>query len=298
MSTLFSDLNKQARELLCNKKKYIIDGAKKFSLKTKTANDVEYKAEAKLSGNSVSGKVGTSFTLDSGFNVKKLELNNNGVLESEILLNKAVEDVQFKLKVKLEPLKKDDPVEESIISAKYSNGDITADLSVSPFQPTTADFSLCMCRDGFSFGGAAGLSLNLGEEKEETENVACTSYQVGVGYTANDSTAALMVENKDDLKYQFSFFRQHSDNIAFAATLGGKTDSGSAQLEFGGSYNIDADTTGYSKLTFPDGNTSSATAAFLVDSQLCTNTKLGLTAVLPLDFQSAPQFGLNMNFGV
>ena len=97
MSILFKNIAKPANDLL-SKSKYTTGGAKKFGIKTKTSNGTNFKAEANIVGGSVSGKIGTDLKHESGFTVKKIELDNKGTLTTEITLDKALENVVFAVK--------------------------------------------------------------------------------------------------------------------------------------------------------------------------------------------------------
>lgn len=277
------------------KKKYTTGGAKKFSINTKAANGATYKAEANISGGSVSGKIGTELKHESGFTVKKLELNNKGTLTTEITLDKALDNFQFNVDAKIQPLAVSNPKEDTRIGATYTHDDFKANLKVSPLDPAAADLSVCFNRDDFYFGGAAGLTLD-----DDSGAVDFSTYDFGVAYKKPNAVAAFTVTKKLS-QYQFSFFHRHSDKINFAAKLDGKTspkDAGAAGIEFGGSYNIDNDTTAYGKLSLPNSNTASASFSFNVNHRLNDSAKLDLTSVLPVDLTGAPQFGLNLSFGV
>jgi len=234
---------------------------------------------------------GADFSLDSGFTVKKLELDNKGTLSSEITLDKAVDNVQFSINAKIQPLSESDPDEETKIGATYTADEFKGDLVVSPMDPTSADASLCFTRDGFFFGGSAGLKYDDGD-------FDISNYEFGAAYSKSKcSSGAVTVKNKLS-KFQFSFFHQHSDAIAFAATIDGSLcKNNGAALAFGGSYKVDSDTTAYSKLSVPNGNSSSSNLSVNVDHKLSSQTSLGLTAVLPVDLSGAPQFGLSLAFG-
>jgi hypothetical protein len=287
MSILFKNIAKKANDLLSDK-----NTSKKFSVATEAANGTKYNAEASISGASVSGKVGASLKHDSGFNVDKVEFDNKGTLTTNITLDKAVDNVQFSVNSKIQPLATTNPAESVTIGATYSSDDFQADLDVSPIDPTSADFSACFKRDDLYFGGAAGLKLT------EDSGVDVSGYDFGVGYIKSSAAAAFTIKNKL-ADYQFSFFHQHSDKIAFAATIGGKTDNaGSAGLAFGGSYNVDDGTTANAKLSAPNGSASSANFSFNLDHRLNASAKLGLTAVIPADLTGAPAFGLNLSLGI
>ena len=190
-----------------------------------------------------------------------------------------------------QPLVTLNPSEETAISATYSHKDFKAKLAVSPFEQPAADLSVCVQRDNFFFGGAAGL-------KYVDNNVDISAYDFGVGYKNAGAAAALTVKNKLS-KYQFSFFHKHSDVISFAATYDGKISGESAaDVEFGGSYDVDSDTTVYSKLSFSNGSTASSKFYFNVDHRLNSSAKLGITSVLPADLNGAPKFGLNLSLGL
>merc|ERR1712032_923745 len=280
------NIAKKANDLLSDK-----NTSKKFSVATEAANGTKYNAEASISGASVSGKVGASLKHDSGFNVDKVEFDNKGTLTTNITLDKAVDNVQFSVNSKIQPLATTNPAESVTIGAAYSSDDFQADIDVSPIDPTSADFSACFKRDDLHFG-AAGLKLT------EDGGVDVSGYDFGVGYIKSSAAAAFTIKNKL-ADYQFSFFHQHSDKIAFAATIGGKTDNaGSAGLAFGGSYNVDDGTTANAKLSAPNVSASSANFSFNLDHRLNASAKLGLTAVIPADLNGAPQFGLNLSLGI
>jgi len=301
MSILFKDIAKKANDLLG--KNYTTDSKKKFSVKTATAGGITYKAEGTISGDKLAGKIGAEIKHDSGFTVKKVELNNKGELTSEITLDKAVDDVQFTLDVKLAPLEAVNPQEETKIGLIYSQADYKASLQVSPMDPTSAKASICFNKDGFNVGGTGYVEYDT-----EAGEVSKHGYGFGVGYSADNSVSAFKVSKCPNDKenvltgYQFSFFRQHTDAIAFAATLGGKINPGkdaspSARLQFGGSYKVDSASTLYAKISAPNGTTASSKASFNYDSQLSDSTKLGVTTVVGLDGSSAPAFGVNLGFG-
>jgi hypothetical protein len=294
MSILFKDIAKQANDLLSSSN-YTTGGAKKFSISTKAANGAKYKAEANISGGSVSGKIATELKHDSGFTVKKLELNNKGTLTTQITLDKALDNFQFSVDAKIQPLAASNPKEDTRIGATYTHKDFKANLKVSPLDPTAADLSVCFNRDEFYFGGAAGLTLD-----DNSGAVDFSAYDFGLAYKQPDAVAAFTVTQKLS-QYQFSFFHKHSDKINFAAKLDGKTtpkDAGAAGIEFGGSYKIDNDTTAYSKLSLPNSNTASASFSFNVNHKLNDSATLDFTSVLPVDLTGAPEFGLNMSFGI
>jgi len=293
MSILFKNIAKKANDLLSSRKKYTTGGAKKFSIGTTTANGTNYNAEATLSGGSVSGSISTDLKHESGFTVKNVELDNEGTLATEITLDKALDNVQFSVNAKIQPLATSNPNEETTIGATYTHDDFQADLVVSPLDPAAADFSICFKRDDIFVGGAAGLKYD-----DKSGSVDLSAYDFGAAYVKDGSAAAFTLKKKLS-NYQFSFFHKHSDDISFAATLGGKTDNKeAAALEFGGSYKVDNDTVAHAKLSFPNANTASANFSFNVDHQLNSSAKLGLTAVLPVDLNGAPQFGLNLSLGV
>lgn len=292
MSILFKNIAKQANDLLSSKK-YTTGGAKKFSIKTKTANGTSFSAEANIAGASVSGKIATDLKHESGFTVKKIELDNKGTLTTEITLDKALDNVQFAANAKIQPLATSNPAELTTLGATYNNDEFQADLVVSPFDPAAADFSLCVKRDDFYVGGAAGVKYD-----DKAGSVDVSAYDFGVAYIKSGGAAALTVKQKLSA-YQFSFYNQHSDKITLAATLGGKMcPKAGASLEFGGSYQIDDGTTAFGKLSFPNADTASASFSFNVDHQLNPSAKLGLTSVLPVDMNGAPQFGLNLSLGI
>lgn len=292
MSILFKNIAKPANDLL-SKSKYTTGGAKKFGIKTKTSNGTNFKAEANIVGGSVSGKIGTDLKHESGFTVKKIELDNKGTLTTEITLDKALDNVVFAVNAKIQPLATSNPTELTTIGATFKNDDLQADLIVSPFDPAAANFSLCVKRDDFYFGGAAGVKFD-----DKAGSVDVSAYDFGVAYVKAGGAASFTVKNKLSA-YQFGFFHKHSDKISFAATLGGKVDpKAGGALEFGGSYEIDAGTTAHSKLSFPNGDSASASFSFNVDHQLNSSAKLGLTSVLPVELNGAPQFGLNLSLGI
>jgi len=300
MSILFKDIAKKANDLLG--KNFTTDSKKKFSVKTATAGGITYKAEGTISGDKLAGKIGAEIKHDSGFTVKKVELNNKGELTSEITLDKAVDDVRFTLDVKLAPLETVDPKEETKIGVIYTQPDYKASVQVSPLDPTSAKASVCFNKDGFNVGGTGYVEYDT-----EAGEVSKHGYGFGVGYSADNSVSAIKLskcpsDNNVLTGYQFSFFRQHTDAIAFAATLGGKINpkegqSPSARLQFGGSYKVDSSSTLYAKLSAPNGTTAGSKASFNYDSQLSDSTKLGVTAVVGLDGSSAPAFGVNLGFG-
>lgn len=289
MSTLFKNIAGAANGLLADK---IAGGAKNFSITTKTGNGVTYSASANANGADVSGKIGASFSTDSGFSVNQLELDNKGTLSSNITLDKAVDKVQFSINAKIQPLKESNPAEETKIGAVYTANDFKGDLVVSPFDPTSADASLCFARNGLLVGGSAGFKY------DDCGNFDLSNYEFGAAYSKGSGTGALVVKNKLS-DFQFSFHHQHSDAIAFAATIDGSLAANTgAALAFGGSYNVDADTTAFSKLNVPnDGNSASSNFSFHVAHKLNSQTSLGLTAVLPVDLSGAPQLGLSLSFG-
>lgn len=176
MSILFKNIAKPANDLL-SKSKYTTGGAKKFGIKTKTSNGTSFKAEANIVGGSVSGKIGTDLKHESGFTVKKIELDNKGTLTTEITLDKALENVVFAVNAKIQPLATSNPTELTTIGATFKNDDLQADLIVSPFDPAAANFSLCVKRDDFYFGGAAGVKYD-----DKAGSVDVSAYDFGVAY--------------------------------------------------------------------------------------------------------------------
>jgi len=251
-----------------------------------------FSASATLKGGSVSGKIATDLKHESGFTVKNIELNNKGTLSTQITLDKAVDNVQFSVNAKIQPLAVSNPKEETKIGATYTHDDFKADLVVSPLDPAAADFSACYKYDDIYVGGAAGIAYGEG-------GVDVKKYDFGIAYSKDNAVAALTVKNKLG-NYQFSFYHKHSDSINFAATLGGKCSNAdkNAALEFGGSYKVDGDTTVDSKLSFPNASTDSAKLQFNVGHRLNSSAKLGLSASLPVNLDGAGQFGLSLSLGV
>jgi hypothetical protein len=286
--SLFKDLGKKAKDLLG--KGYETDGKKTLKL-SNTSNGIKYSVEGTTKGNKLTGNVGVSLKRDDGLTIKKLEVSNKGVLTTDVTLDKAVENVQFTLNAILEPLNQQVQNEKTEVGLTYFADKFTANLKVSPLANQSASANVLYNQDNVS----VGVSVAAGIGNEENAELDVTAYDFGLGYNHDNSIATLHLTKK--LSHaKFSFFRQHSPDLAFAASISTaltpSNEPKAPSLEFGGSWGAYQ-----AKLTAPSASTENATASFSYKQKLNANADLTLSSVVHLD-SNEPQNFFGGEFGM
>lgn len=288
MSIFFKDLGKKAKDLLG--KNYTTGENREFSIKTKTADDITYAAETTITGADVKGKVKVDFKVDN-VKFKTLSLDSNGCVESDVHVSNVLDNVVFTLSGKSQSLTSHMP---TTFGVEYSHEDFKANFVASPFG-SAAGASICYKSNDLFLGGAAGFQAG--------ETFEASAYEFGVGYAFDDNFATLKVSDKLS-KLMFSGHRQHSEDVALAATLTSnlKGDNFFPKVELGGSFKIDSDTSVFGKVSVPNCGTKDVKASFSLDQKLNANAKLSLTSVLDLDPEHprnffGSEFGLSLKFG-
>jgi hypothetical protein len=296
--SLFKDLGKKAKDLLG--KGYETDAKKTVKISTKSSDGVTYSAEGVTSGNTLKGKVGFALKHADGLTIKKLELNNSGVLNTEVTLDKAVDNVQFALNATLQPLNTESN-DSAEVGVTYTADNFTANLKVSPLGNQSASANVLFKQDDFSAGASVTAGMTSGEEA----SVEVSGYDFGLGYSYDNSVATLLL-TKQLSQAKLGFFRKHSSDLSFAATVTTdltQSDAPAAPaIEFGGAYIVDADTKIQAKLTAPSASTDNASASFSYAQQLNANAKLTVTSVVHLDYNEpenffGSDFGVSLAFG-
>ena len=181
------------------------------------------------------------------------------------------------------------------VGFEYSQEDFKAKFVTAPLCKN-ASASVCYKHNDLFVGGSAGIEFKDGLD--------LTAYDIGVGYSIDaDNVATLNVGDKFST-LKFSGYRQHSEDVALAATLTSSISDGDffPAIELGGSLKIDSDTSVFGKVSAPNFGTKDLNASFALDQKLNANTSLSLTSVLDLD-PGHPQkffgstFGVTLKFG-
>eukprot|EP00591_Stephanopyxis_turris_P000377 CAMPEP_0195525138 /NCGR_PEP_ID=MMETSP0794_2-20130614/25397_1 /TAXON_ID=515487 /ORGANISM="Stephanopyxis turris, Strain CCMP 815" /LENGTH=292 /DNA_ID=CAMNT_0040655515 /DNA_START=101 /DNA_END=979 /DNA_ORIENTATION=+ len=290
MPAKYADLSKKAKDTL-NKG---FDSNNSVKVNTKASNGVGYSASISSKGNGkISGKVGAKFSHSSGFNVKKLEIANNGTLASDVTLTGAVDNVTFNLNVVMQPLALSGAGEKCTVGLDYAHDKAKVTFAVSPLLPTAASISaLVQATDNILVGGSYSGELD--------DSWVHKSGNVGLGYSSGDSVVTLGSCSFFN-KFHLNAFHQHSQDIAFAATVGlDRSNISNASVTVGGTYSVDADTTVKAKVSVPKASTDGATAAFGFNQKLNSNVRLTAASTVNLDPQDdlfGASFALGLEFG-
>jgi len=290
MPVKYADINKKTKDVL-NKG---FDTNNSVKVSTKAPNGVTYNAQVNGKGSGrIAGKVGAKFNHSSGFNMKKLEIANNGTLTTEVSLTGAVDNTTFNLDVCLQPLDLSGAGEKCEIGLDYAHDKARATLTVSPLLPTSAALSLCVqAHDNILIGGSYAGQLD--------ETWVHNADNAAISYTSAGSNVALTTSSFFN-KFTLSAFRQHSADLAFAASVGlDRSKPSSASVTVGGTYTIDANTSVRAKVNVPNGTTDGATASFGFNQRLNNSVRLtaGSTVQLdPTDDLFGASFAMGLEFG-
>jgi len=287
MPVAFKDLSKKANDALDKG----FDSANSVKVNTTSANGVKYSAEIKSKGSGkVAGKVGASFKHSSGFNVKKLEIANNGTLTSDITLTGAVDNTTFNLGVVMRPLALPGNGEKVEVGVDYAHEKAQATLKVSPLDPTGASLSiLAKVHDNVLVGGSYAGVLD--------DTWVHSANNVGLGYTNGNANVSLNAASSLS-KFTIGAHLQHSNDIAFAARVGlTRANPSAAAVTLGATYKIDADTNVRAKLDVPNGSTDGATASFGVNQKISNNVRLTAATTVQLN-PDAELFDASFNAGL
>lgn len=290
MPAKFADLSKKAKDTL-NKG---FDANHSVKVNTKASNGVAYSASVSAKGDGkVNGKVGAAFSHSSGFNVKKLEIANNGTLTSDVQLTGALDDTTFNLNVVMQPLDLSGAGEKCEVGVEYAHEKAKLTLAVSPLLPTSAALSLLVkAHKNVLIGGAYAGQLD--------DTWVHTSDNVGIGYENGDSIVTLTSGSFFN-KFTLNGFHQFNNDIAFAATVDlDRANVSNAAVTVGGSYKVDADTSVKAKVNVPNGSTDGATASFGFNQKINANVRLTAASRVRLDPQDdlfGTSFALGLEFG-
>ena len=287
MPVAFKDLSKKANDALDKG----FDSANSVKVNTTSTNGVKYSAEIKSKGDGkASGKVGASFKHSSGFNVKKLEIANNGTLSSDIALTGAVDNTTFNLGVVMRPLALPGNGEKVEAGLDYSHEKAQFTLKVSPLDPTGASLSiLAKVHDNVLVGGSYSGVLD--------DTWTHQSDNVGIGYTNGNANVSLTSASFFN-KFTLAAHHQHSDDIAFAARVGlTRANPAAASITLGATYKADADTSLRGRLNVPNGSVEGATASFGLNQKINNNVRLTAATTVQLN-PDDDLFGASFNAGL
>jgi hypothetical protein len=290
MPSKFADLAKKALDTL--NKGYESNHSAKVT--TKASNGVTYTGSVNSKGNGkLAGKVGAAVKHSSGFNLKKLEIANNGTLASEVALEGAVDKTTFNLNVVMTPLDLSGAGEKCEVGLEYAHEKAQLTLAVSPLLPTSAALSvLIKAHENVLIGGSYAGQLD--------DTWTHTSDNVGIGYLNGDSTVTLTSASLFN-KFSLTGFHQFNKEIAFAASVDlNRANPANAAITIGGSYQVDADTSVKAKINVPNGSTDGATASIGYNQKINANVRLTAASQVRLDPQDdlfGASFALGVEFG-
>lgn len=287
MPGLFSDLSKKANDTL-NKG---FDSKNSVKVTTKSANGVTYNAQINSAGaGQVAGKVGAKFKhADSGLNVKKLEIANNGSLTTQVNLEDQVDNTTFSVDISCAPLS-GKCLKKASVGLDYSHEKARVTVGVSPLQPTAANVSILVkAHDNILIGGH--YAGNLDDTWKHTAD------NVGLGYTTADNIVTL-TSSKFFEKFTLAGFHQHSSDIALAATVAvNRQNPSNADITVGGAYKVDADTSIKAKVDVVGGTTAGSSLSLGLNQKINSSVRLTAGSKISLDPQ-ADLFGASFALGL
>lgn len=290
MPVKFKDISKSANDLLGKG----FNANSELTVKAKASNGVTYttKIQSKGEGN-VAGNVNAAFNHSSGFNVKKLEISNNGQLASDIDLTGVVDNTTFSLGVVILPLDllADDGREKVEVGVQYQHEKANVNVTVSPVAPTSAAVALSVAAiDNVVIGGSYKGQLD--------DTWQHTDAAVGARYSAGNSTVAL-VASKMLQSFTLTGHHQQNADLAFAAAVKvARSNPRQASISVGADYKLDADTTVKGKVDVPNGSTDGASASLSFKQKINSSVRLTASSNLNLDPNGDDLFGANLALGL
>jgi len=221
----YGDITKSASDLLNND--YCFD--RKFKLKTKTSNGVEFTVENVMSSKGVAGKLTTKCAPFDGIKVEKAGVKTNGRLFGEFKLVNAVKGAEFTLKAEDGAGKS--PAGEFAVN--YASGSLNLDASVDVVNGPTVYGAGTFGYDNFTLGGE--VKYNTGSDGDSGAEVS--DFNGALSYSGRDYSVALTTSNKASA-YGLSYHHNVSSGVQVAA----KADVSAKSLAVGGIYNWDSET--------------------------------------------------------
>jgi len=226
--TKYGDISKSASDLLNND--YCFD--RKFKLKTKTANGVEFTVENVMGSKGVAGKLTTKCSPMDGIKVEKAGVKTDGRLFGEFKLTNAVKGAEFTLKAEDGAGK----APAGNFAVNYSTGSVNLDANVDVVNGPTIYGAGTFGYDNFTLGGEVKYNTDFDGEG----SASVQDYNGAVAYSGRDFTASLTTKKKAS---SYSLAYHHSVNASTTvATQFDFSASAAKTLTVGGIYKWDSQT--------------------------------------------------------
>ena len=201
----------------------------KYSLKVKSKapNGVGVTVTTDYSKSSLSGKIATKWTHESGFAVDKLELNKSGGVTVETSLKRAIPNVKFEFK--------GNDSNKGDLFATYSNdvATVVGQLDVAEYKGLDVS---ALVKSGAVAGGAA-VNVSLGDGCDVTK------FDVAGSYTCNECNMFAGVKISERFaNYSASVGYKPCPKVSLGSELAFKPESSAFSALIGGSYKCNPDT--------------------------------------------------------
>jgi len=227
----FKDLSKSTNDLLNND--YNFD--RKFKLKTKTANGVEFTTEGSLIPNkATSGKLSAKFKPFEGISVVKLCVTTQGRFQVEATLENAFEGASFTVAAEDGANK----APQGNVSMKYGSDSFTFNSSVDIVDGPTLYGAGSFGYEGFVLGGEMKYNTQF-DDKDAAPSLK--DYNAGLAYKGPDYIVSLTTKKKVS-EYNLGVHHKVNSDVEVASNFTLNPSSGNKLLTLGGTYTIDKET--------------------------------------------------------
>jgi len=258
MPCKFGDLGKAIKDLFSDD---FDAGSQKLTLKSKSANGVEFEVEGtRDDSNAVSGELKSTYGLKNGITLKETWSTNNSVTTEVTAKNTLAKGSKVVYEVGFSPSK---GITSQTVKANYSDKSVNFDSKLKNYDALTAGTVFSF--SNFLVGASANMSLNKGSIK---------SYELAGSY----SDADVVITSKVDNKAAFSGSIFHKASPVLQTGVEFKYDAGKDATGFtlGGAYKLDSTTTAKAKI----------------------NKNLALGLAYTQDLRSGVTLGLSANINV
>jgi len=226
----YKDISKSANDIL--NKDFCFD--RKFKLKSKTANGVEFTTEGLMQPKSVSGSLSAKFSPFAGINVKKCSVTTAGRFITEATLDNAFDGMSFTVKAQDGA----DAPPSGEVAMDYKGDNLAVNASVDVTDGPTVYSAATFAYEGFVFGGEARYNTQVDAKSSPASLV---DYNACIAYNASDFVASLVTKKKASI-VNLAVHHEVSQDLNLGATVSITPKSSAKVLTVGGVYTLDSET--------------------------------------------------------
>lgn len=225
----YGDISKSASDLLNND--YCFD--RKFKLKTKTANGVEFTVESVMGAKGVAGKITTKCSPMDNVKLEKVGVKTDGRLFGEMKVSNVVDGCTFTLKAEDGAGK----APAGNFGVEYASGSLNLETNVDAVNGFALYGAGTFDYDNFTLGGEIKYNTDF---DGEAGGASVQDYNGAVAYNGSDFTASLTTKKKASA-YSLAYHHAVSADTTVATQFDFST-SAAKTLTVGGIYQWDSDT--------------------------------------------------------